>query len=222
MDVTDVRQRPTLVFLPAMLCGADLYRPQIEGLRDLVEPLTLTVAEATMAEAAAAVLRQAPPRFLLAGTSYGGSLALEIVARAPSRVLGLWLMGCSPGPHTNPAAARRRNDRVQKGDFEGAVEELTGAITNERGPHAISAAASFRRMASQAGAAVFLRQNAALLSRTDRRPDLASIACPTLVVWGREDRLAALEHGTEMSALIPGARLIVLDGCWPSADLGAT
>ena len=95
LDTGDESPRLTMVFLPAMLCDEELYRPQIEGLRDLVKPVALTVAEPTMAEAASAVLRQAPPRFLLAGTSYGGSLALEVVAKAPSRVLGLWLMGCS-------------------------------------------------------------------------------------------------------------------------------
>jgi len=207
------RKRPTLVLLPAMLCNDDLYRPQIEGLLGVVEPMTLTVAEETMAEAAAEVLRKAPEHFLLAGTSYGGSLALEVVTLAPARVLGLWLMGCNPGPHADPAAARRRNHRVQSGEFDDVVEELAGTITYERGPHAISAASSFRRMAGQAGPALFMRQNTALLGRRDRRPDLARIVCPTLLVWGREDRLAAPRHGAEMSGLIPDARLVVLDEC---------
>jgi len=207
------RRRLTLVFLPAMLCSDELYRPQIEGLRDLVESIALTVAEATMAEAAAVVLRQAPPHFLLAGTSYGGSLALEVVARAPSRVVGLWLMGCSAGPYNDPTAARLRNDRVQNGEFDAVVEELAGAITYEGGPHAVRAANSFRRMAKLAGPGVFLRQNTALLARRDRRADLVRIACPTLLVWGREDRFAAVQHGAEIGALISGARLVVLDGC---------
>jgi len=207
------RKRPTLVLLPAMLCNDDLYRPQIEGLRDVVEPMTLTVAEETMTEAAAEVLRAAPEHFLLAGTSYGGSLALEVAALAPSRVLGLWLMGCNPGPHIDPAAARRRNDRVQSGEFESVVEELASTITYERGPHGVSAANSFRRMAGQAGPNVFVRQNTSLLGRRDRRQDLPRIACPTLLVWGREDRLAAPQHGAEMGGLIPDARLVVLDAC---------
>ena len=75
-------ERPTLVLLPAMLCNDELYRPQIERVRDLVEPMTLTVAKSTMAESAAEILRRAPPKFLVAGTSYGGSLALEVVALA--------------------------------------------------------------------------------------------------------------------------------------------
>lgn len=212
-DVKDDRERPTLILLPAMLCDDELYRPQIERLRDLIEPLTLTVAEPTMAGAATEVLRRAPPRFLLAGTSYGGSLALEVVARAPARVLGLWLMGCNPGPHSDPAAARQRNRRVQNGELEAVIEELASMLTFEQGPHALGAVNSFRRMARQAGPDVFVRQNSALLGRVDRRPDLARIACPTLVVWGREDRLAAPEHGADMGGLIPGARLVVLDRC---------
>ena len=213
LETADESPRLTIVFLPAMLCDDELYRPQIEGLRDLVEPVSLTVAEPSMAEAANAVLRQAPSRFLLAGTSYGGSLALEVVARAPSRVAGLWLMGCSPGSHSDPAAARLRNDRVQRGEFDAVVEDLAAAITYEGGSHAVDAASSFRRMARRAGPAVFLRQNTSLLARPDRRADLTRIICPALLVWGQEDRFSAVEHGREMSARIPGARLVVLAGC---------
>jgi len=36
-----------MVFLPAMLCNDELYRPQIEALRDLVDSIVLTMAEAT-------------------------------------------------------------------------------------------------------------------------------------------------------------------------------
>ena len=197
-DARDDPQRATLVFLPAMLCNDELYRPQIKGLRDVVEPMTLTVAEATMAEAATAVLRQAPPYFLLAGTSYGASLALEVVARAPSRVVGLWLMGCNPGPHNDPTAARLRNDRVQRGEFNSIVEELAATIAYQGGPHALEATSCFRRMARLAGPEVFLRQNRALLNRLDRRADLVRIGCPTLLVWGREDRFATVQHGAEM------------------------
>jgi pimeloyl-ACP methyl ester carboxylesterase len=209
----DDTARLMMVFLPAMLCNDELYRPQIEALRDLVDPMPLTPAEATMAESATAVLEQAPSRFLLVGTSYGGSLALEVVSRAPSRVVGLWLMGCSPGPHNDPAAARLRNDRVHRGEFDAVVEELATTIAYEAGPYGVGAANDFRRMAKLAGPGVFLRQNTALLSRLDRRADLARIGCPTLLVWGREDRFVSAQRGAEMGALIPGARFVVLDGC---------
>ena len=46
-----------MVFLPVMLCNEELYRPQIEALRDLVDPVVLMAAEPTLAESATAVSR---------------------------------------------------------------------------------------------------------------------------------------------------------------------
>jgi hypothetical protein len=89
-EVWGKRERLSVVFLPAMLCDDELYRPQIEGLRDLIDPLVLSLTDGTMTEAAMTVLRQAPTRFLLVGTSYGGNVALEVVTR---RHLGLWAYG---------------------------------------------------------------------------------------------------------------------------------
>lgn len=212
-DDSKGRRRLATVFLPAMLCNGELYEQQIDAFSDLVEPLVLTVAEATMAEAARAVLRQAPPRFLMVGTSYGGNLALEVVATAPSRVAGLWLMGCVPGPPGDPDGGRLRNARVRRGEFDAIVNELATMIAHESGSHADEAVSAFRRMARRAGPAVFLRQNTSLLGRSDRRAGLACIGCPTLLVWGREDRFAPLSTGLEMSGLIRGAGLVVLDEC---------
>ena len=60
------------------------------------EPGCWPPGSATIAEAAMTGLRYAPPRFVIVGTSYeGANLALEEVVREPSRVGGLWLMGCN-------------------------------------------------------------------------------------------------------------------------------
>ena len=106
--------KPALVLLPALGCDGELYRPQIQGLGELVEPLPLVVAEPDMSRAVESVLSEAPARFLLAGTSYGGSLALAVAATAPERIAGLCLMGCNPGPHPDPAGARTRASRLRR------------------------------------------------------------------------------------------------------------
>jgi abhydrolase domain-containing protein 6 len=41
---------------------------------------------------------------------------------------------------------------------------------------------------------------------------LPHIKAPTLVIWGREDQVNALEMGEATARGIPGARLIVYDG----------
>ena len=48
--------------------------------------------------------------------------------------------------------------------------------------------------------------------RYDARVRAPRIACPTLVLWGREDRLLPVAMGEELHRLIPGSRLVVWDG----------
>jgi pimeloyl-ACP methyl ester carboxylesterase len=42
---------------------------------------------------------------------------------------------------------------------------------------------------------------------------LRRVQCPTLILWGRDDRLIPLAHGQFYARQIPGARLEVFDGC---------
>jgi pimeloyl-ACP methyl ester carboxylesterase len=42
---------------------------------------------------------------------------------------------------------------------------------------------------------------------------LRRIECPTLLLWGRHDRLIPVAHGEEYARLIPGAQLKVVDQC---------
>jgi triacylglycerol lipase len=58
--------------------------------------------------------------------------------------------------------------------------------------------------------------------------DLKALKTPTLVIWGREDKLLPLESGRHVASQIPGARLVVIDDCGhipavekPRAFLGA-
>jgi pimeloyl-ACP methyl ester carboxylesterase len=48
---------------------------------------------------------------------------------------------------------------------------------------------------------------------------LAKIAVPTLVVWGRDDRITPVECGTTYAESIPGARLHVIERCGHFAHL---
>lgn len=54
-------------------------------------------------------------------------------------------------------------------------------------------------------------QNLQLLA--DNNGDPGRIACPTLVVWGEEDRIIPLAHGRRLAKLIPGTRLVVIPAC---------
>jgi pimeloyl-ACP methyl ester carboxylesterase len=70
-----------------------------------------------------------------------------------------------------------------------------------------------RLMADETGVEAFVREQTAIIGRADSRPDLAAIACPTLVVVGDGDQLIAPENSVEIAAGIPGARLVTITEC---------
>src|SRR3546814_5194418 len=60
-------------------------------------------------------------------------------------------------------------------------------------------------MAERVGQAAFIRQQTAILGRPDSRAGLPSIACPTLVLCGRQDAITPLrseEHTSELQSLM--------------------
>ena len=68
-------------------------------------------------------------------------------------------------------------------------------------------------MTARVGRDAFLRQQAAIMDRPDSLPGLPAIACPTLVLCGRQDRPTPVGCHQEIAAAIPGARLIVIEDC---------
>jgi pimeloyl-ACP methyl ester carboxylesterase len=56
------------------------------------------------------------------------------------------------------------------------------------------------------------RQNTAVIAGGDRRPSLASVTVPTLVIHGVDDPLIPVEAGKDTAQVIPGAKLLIIDG----------
>ena len=63
------------------------------------------------------------------------------------------------------------------------------------------------------GAAAFVRQQLAIIGRPDSRPGLAGIACPAIVIAGRDDALMPPEIHEEQAAGIRGAELVKIPDC---------
>src|SRR5262245_18735877 len=97
-----------IVLVPGLNCSARLYAPQLPELWRF-GPVTIAdhTQDNTMAKIASRILRDAPPRFALAGLSMGGYIALEIVRQAADRVAKLALL--STGARADaPEATEKR------------------------------------------------------------------------------------------------------------------
>ncbi|MBU9221168.1 alpha/beta fold hydrolase [Burkholderia multivorans] len=199
-----------LVFLPAMPCDGRMYAHQLEGLADLVSPSVWVLSRPTFAESAQSLLASVNGPFVLAGTAYGGCLAMEVLASAPERVRGLWLMNCHPGVHPFPDGVRSTSRRLRTGELEAVIAEFAeNAIPSGNA----GAKAAFVQMAREAGADLFARQSDATLTRSDRWSTLAATTVPTLLIWGNADRFVPAEIGLRIAASMPHAQYESLDGC---------
>lgn len=208
--------KPHLLLLPGLLNDARLWQHQVANLADVAVPVVGDLTQAdSMALLANQALAQVPvERFVLAGLSMGGYVALEIMRQAPDRIRGLALMDTMARPDSQEATENRyRLMSMAEQDFPRAVETLTSRFVHPDRLNDRDIITTIENMANSAGREVFLRQQRAIIDRLDSRPYLPSIQCQTLVLCGRQDAIASVEIHEEMAGAIPNARLEVIDHC---------
>ena len=211
-----------LLLIPGLMCTGDLFRDQIVALSHERPVMVANHRRAdSVKEIAAQILRAAPPRFALAGLSMGGYIAFEIMRNAPQRVERLALMDTSAAPDT-PEASEARLTRIAAAR-EGRLLEVGGSMFAGLGAPAHAGDAALKRrhmqMAEETGAEAFIRQQTAIMSRTDSRPTLGAIAVRTLVLVGQEDGLTPPAAAKVIADGIDGARLVVVPDCGHLATL---
>jgi 3-oxoadipate enol-lactonase len=161
-------------------------------------------------------------RVHLVGHSLGGFIALELAARHPDRLASLVL-------YSTTAAFGRPDGEWQK-EFvatrlapleagrsmaEIATALVDGLVSPRATPEARDVAiASLSRVPPASYRAALY-----LVMGFDRRDALRSIAVPTLLIAGAEDRTAPAAVMARMAEKIPGAELVVLDGVGHLAHL---
>ena len=212
---------PNLLLLPGLACDAALWKEQLPELCSVARVSVGDVTQGeTLPDIAERVLQRAPRTFALAGFSFGGHVALEIMRQAPERVSRLALLDTSARADTAAQKQRREQMRAlatSAGVFQGMSRALMPVYVHTSRVHDRELMRTIQSMAQHVGREVFLRQAAA--PRIDGVARLKEIRCPTLVLCGREDVLTPLEYHEEMAAEIPGAQLRVIETCGHMAPL---
>ena len=97
-----------LVLVPGLICSPRIWAPLLPALWRH-GPVTIAnhIRDDSMAGIARRILKEAPPRFALAGHSMGGYIAFEIMRQAPERVAKLALLNThTPGSLARAIAAK--------------------------------------------------------------------------------------------------------------------
>ena len=163
------------------------------------------------------------PRAHIVGASLGGMVAQLVAADHAERVLSLTSIMSTTGnralPPPSAEAIAVLNDRGPDPlvDLEGYLDHavkgalVVGSPGYPARPEDIRARSlsDFRRNYYPVG---FGRQYAAAAASSDRRPKLATITAPTVVIHGAADPLVPLAGGKDTAENIPGAELVVIEG----------
>lgn len=207
--------RPTVLFLPGLLCDAALWAHQVEHLDDLVTPV---VADLTRDDSIAAMAQRAaggvPGRFAVVSLSMGGYVAFELLRTLADRIAGVALIDTTAAPDTPEKATERRAGiaSLAAGRFAGVTARLLPQLVH---PDHIDGpvGARVRAMAQRVGGEAYVRQQNAILGRPDSRPLLPRIEMPALVVVGAQDVLTPPAEARVMHEGIAGSALHVIPDC---------
>ena len=168
--------------------------------------------DSTLEGMARRVLDSSPERFVLVGFSMGGFVARVLTLMAPERVTGVAFVASSARGYS-PEEIERRKAGYRPGD---RPPRATGTIATAQGLHPDREndpvlLERLRAMQRRLGREVRARQ--AALVRLDGYADLERIACPSLVVAARQDRLRSFAETERMARHLPSARFAIIEDC---------
>jgi pimeloyl-[acyl-carrier protein] methyl ester esterase len=175
----------------------------------------------TVDEVAERLASHAPERCAVVGWSLGALVALAWAQRAPQQVCRLALIAASPcfvrkegWPHAVARATLQDFARDLRRDTAGTLARYV-ALQARGDAHAASVARYLRQTLSTTGHeadGAALQRGLSMLSQTDLRPVLNSIAQPALVLHGDRDAIAPLSAGRCLAQALPQARFAVIEG----------
>ncbi|MGV3569643.1 MAG: alpha/beta fold hydrolase [Ramlibacter sp.] len=207
--------KPVLLLVPGMLNDASVWEDVAAELRPFADVrIAAPVQESipAMAAAAWALVDDLPADapLVIAGFSLGGYVAIEMLSAQQRPVQAAALVSTSARPESPESAATREKTIAAMGrDFPRVVD---GVLQFGTDAPSAELTARLRAMMLGVGAATAIRQNRAIMARADHRPALAKLTLPVAVLVGRHDRITPPELSRESAALLPNAKLEVIEG----------
>lgn len=203
----------TLVLVPGLLSDETVWAPVAEKVEgkfpvhraDISSGRSITgMAETLLAETEGPII--------IIGHSMGGRIALEMARLAPQRVGGLVL--ADTGHYAKREGEEAKRQAMIDLGYEGMEKLAEKWLPPMLDPARTSDTAlmgRLRAMVLRADADMHERQLRALLGRPDARRYLGDIACPVLLIVGRQDGWSPISQHEEIAASLKHAQIVIIE-----------
>lgn len=227
MKFTDSGQGPAIVWIHGYPLSGRIFAPQtsISGFRHIVPDLPgfgsspAWRSRATIDDFADAITELADElvleKFVMAGLSMGGYIAMAVMRKAAARISALILLDTRESPDSEKARAERLStiDKVESSGTATLIEtmlpKLLGPQTMESNPALVRETRQILESASPQGICSAL---SAMAARPDSTATALSIKVPTLIIVGSEDSLTPPSDSERMHTLIERSQLTIIPG----------
>ena len=223
MAYTQAGDGPAVLLIHGWACDRSFWRNQIEALSGVCRVLAPDLRGhgassvpkggywlAQLADDVSRLCRDlGTGRFVLVGHSMGGMIAQRYALDHPGDLAGLVLVATAAADPENALVSRRIAEASPLEGFQDAfLRNSASWFTQDSDPELV-AWIEARMLNTPEHVAMRL---VAAYEDMDMREELPALDIPTLVVGARGDVSTPVDRSTELSRLIPGANLVIIDG----------
>ena len=171
-----------LLLVPGLICDDEIWAYPQKYLADIAKISILPMNEAvTMQSLAAAVLKNGPEEFAIAGFSMGGYVALEVLRQAPDRVTRIALLDTSSRVDSQEKIESRNIaiSDCEEGRFGCLLDRFVPKLLTPKNLEG-RIGAKVRNMGERVGPKLFANRHRAMLTRIDSRKVLKNTNIPKI------------------------------------------
>ena len=201
-----------VVFIPGLNNSSASWLPTVRALPTGIHGISVDCPPISdIDELAADLLTGLPERFVVVGHSFGGYVALTMLATHPERIEGIVLVNSGTGSDTDAAAAGRleKAEQAASGGYEALANAASARAyhpSNAGDPAIMAARASGIR---EYGAERYAAHQKASAARPDRTEVLSRAKIPKLVVSADEDLVVPTAKQEAMAEAVGAPQQVI-------------
>ena len=228
---------PVLVLLHGSNASLQTWEPWVARLKDRYRIISLDLpghgltgpsprrdysAASSVAVVDAVAKARGLGRFTLAGNSMGGGIAMQYALAHPDKLSGLILVDAGGAPSMRSGSSLPIGFRIARTPvIRDLMESITPRSLVEKSLHQTVSVQSVVTPEAIDRYWELLRYPGNRRATIDRfstpytgltKAQFAGFAVPTLIMWGREDKLIPVSSATWYAATITGSRSVIYDG----------